>query len=129
MKEKKEFTKYERARIIGARALQISMDAPILIKYDDEELNRLNYDPLRIAEKELDSGILPITVNQPIPIRQEGRIEKLKIEKESDSEKLKIKIQIEDEEEISKEGDILNLVNEDDDESELDNDFEDNELE
>lgn len=129
MEEKKEFTKYERARIIGARALQISMDAPILIKYNNEELNRLNYDPLRIAEKELDSGILPITVNQPIPIRQESKIEKLKIEKENDSEKLKIKTQIEDEEDISKEGEILELTNEEDDETDLDNDFEDNELE
>jgi hypothetical protein len=105
------------------------MDAPILIKYNNEELNRLNYDPLRIAEKELDSGILPITVNQPIPIRQESKIEKLKIEKENDSEKLKIKTQIEDEDDISKEGEILELTNEEDDETDLDNDFEDNELE
>ncbi len=33
-----QFTKYEIARIIGARALQIAMDAPILVKISKERL-------------------------------------------------------------------------------------------
>ncbi|HHN81609.1 MAG TPA: DNA-directed RNA polymerase subunit K [Methanomicrobia archaeon] len=50
--------RYERARVIGARALQISMDAPILIDTDD-------FDSIRVAIKELEMGVLPITVVRP----------------------------------------------------------------
>ena len=61
------FTKYEISRIIGARALQISMNAPILIALKKEELEAMNYDSLKIAELEFKSGILPITVKRPFP--------------------------------------------------------------
>lgn len=74
-KQRKEvsgkFTKYEIARILGARALQVSMNAPILIKLSKEELEALNYDPLKIAELEFFEGILPITVKRPMPVRTE----------------------------------------------------------
>jgi hypothetical protein len=40
-------TKYERARILGARALQISLGAPVLVQLEGE------MDPLVIALKEL----------------------------------------------------------------------------
>ena len=50
MREK--FTKYEVARILGARALQLAMNAPILLKLSKEDLEEVNYDPLRIAESE-----------------------------------------------------------------------------
>jgi len=63
------YTKYERARIIGARALQLSMNAPILLKISKEELENLRYDPLKIAELEFLNGILPITVRRPLPLR------------------------------------------------------------
>ena len=72
-KQRKEvsgkFTKYEVARILGARALQVSMNAPILIKLSKEEMEALNYDPLKIAELEFFEGILPITVKRPMPVR------------------------------------------------------------
>jgi len=55
-------TKYERSRIIGARALQISMGAPILI----EELEKLR-SPVEVAEKELEYGILPLTIRRKLP--------------------------------------------------------------
>ena len=42
MKPLENFTKYEIARIIGARALQIAMDAPIILKISEEELKKLN---------------------------------------------------------------------------------------
>ena len=64
-----KFTKYEVARILGARALQVSMNAPILIKLSKEEMEALNYDPLKIAELEFFEGILPITVKRPMPVR------------------------------------------------------------
>ena len=50
---KEKFTKYEIARIIGARALQIAMDAPILVKFSEEDLKKMSYDALKIAEIEL----------------------------------------------------------------------------
>lgn len=52
-----EFTRYERARIIGARALQISMGAPVLVEDDSGE-------PIEIAIKEMELGIIPITVKR-----------------------------------------------------------------
>ncbi len=55
-------TKYERSRIIGARALQISMGAPILVA----ELLRIK-NPVEVSEKELDYGILPLTIRRILP--------------------------------------------------------------
>ncbi len=55
-------TRYEKARIIGARALQVSLGAPILTDISGMEL-----DSMKIAEKELLSGILPLTVRRTLP--------------------------------------------------------------
>jgi len=66
-KQDMDYTKYERARILGARALQISANAPILLKLSKDELESLNYDPIKIAELEFNAGILPITVKRPFP--------------------------------------------------------------
>ncbi|MFA5175851.1 MAG: DNA-directed RNA polymerase subunit K [Candidatus Nanoarchaeia archaeon] len=66
-----KFTKYEVARIIGARALQIAMGAPLLLKLKPEELDKLNYNPIEIAKLELTKGILPITIKRPLPPRTE----------------------------------------------------------
>jgi len=115
MAEKQEFTKYERARIIGARGLQISMDAPLLVKMNKEELNGINYDPLKIAEKELDSGSLPITINQPIPKRQEDDIKKVKIEEQTPSDESKIKAEEQLEADIAESGEMMQLNVSDDD--------------
>ncbi|MHA1835324.1 MAG: DNA-directed RNA polymerase subunit K [Candidatus Odinarchaeia archaeon] len=54
-------TRYERSRIIGARALQISMGAPILIDYKGK------VDPIKVAEQELEQKILPIMVRRETP--------------------------------------------------------------
>ena len=75
-----EFTKYEKARIIGARALQISMDAPILLKISKEDSERTNFDSLRIAQKELEEGVLPISINRPLPERRESKLKSVKKE-------------------------------------------------
>ncbi len=56
---KTKFTRYELARIIGARALQISMGAPVLIDVDTKE-------PIDIALMELEKGVIPITVKRTI---------------------------------------------------------------
>ena len=62
-----EHTKYEHARIIGARALQISMGAPFMIKLSDEELKKIGYNTIEIAKLEFKQGLIPITVKRPMP--------------------------------------------------------------
>ncbi len=61
-----DYTKYERARMIGSRALQLSMGAPFLVKMEPQELEQLHYDPIEIALKEFKEGVLPITVKRPL---------------------------------------------------------------
>lgn len=60
-----EYTKYERARMIGSRALQLSMGAPFLVKLEKEELEKIRFDPIEIALVEFQEGVLPITVKRP----------------------------------------------------------------
>ena len=62
-----EFTKYEHARIIGARALQISMGAPFMIKLNDENLKAMGYNPVEIAKLEFKQGLIPISIKRPMP--------------------------------------------------------------
>ena len=64
-----KYTKYEIARIIGARALQIAMGAPLLIKLSEEDLEKINYSTIEIAKMEFNSGLLPITIKRPLPER------------------------------------------------------------
>ncbi len=61
------YTKYEKARIVGARALQISMGAPILVPVGKKDLETINYSPIEIAKREFDKGVLPITIKRPKP--------------------------------------------------------------
>ncbi len=64
-----KYTRYEKARIIGARALQIAMGAPILLKLTEEDLEKINYNPVEIAKMEFESGVIPITIKRPLPIK------------------------------------------------------------
>ena len=54
-------TKYEKARILGTRALQLSMNAPPMVEVRDET------DPLKIAMLELKEGKVPIVVRRYLP--------------------------------------------------------------
>ena len=65
--EIKDFTKYEKARMIGSRALQIAMGAPFLVKLDEKDIERLGYNPVEIAKIEFEQGIIPITIKRPFP--------------------------------------------------------------
>lgn len=113
----KKFTKYEIARILGARALQVSMDAPLLVKIDKEVLEKIRYDPIKIAEIELLSEALPITVKRPLPRKIDEKKGKTRMveESEEDDEKIEQRIRKE-EEEIAESGDIMGLANPDDEE-------------
>ena len=51
------YNRYEKARIIGARALQIAYGAPVLIQTDSTE-------PILIAAEEYDADVLPFTVKR-----------------------------------------------------------------
>ena len=86
MKSQEEFTKYEMARVIGARALQIAMDAPLLLKIPESELEEMKYDALKIAEYEFREGILPISIHRPTPRKGKQKLEAEKKEKISDEE-------------------------------------------
>ena len=55
--KRRKYTKYEEARIISARALQLAMGAPVLI--DTEKI-----EPTEIAIEEFKSGVIPITVRR-----------------------------------------------------------------
>ncbi|WJX78546.1 DNA-directed RNA polymerases II, IV and V subunit 6A [Trifolium repens] len=57
----KYMTKYERARILGTRALQISMNAPVMVELEGET------DPLEIAMKELRERKIPFTIRRYLP--------------------------------------------------------------
>ena len=57
-----KLTRFERARIIGARALQISMGAPVLV-----ELPASISDSIDISLKELEENTLPMTLRRALP--------------------------------------------------------------
>jgi len=84
--EKVQFTKYEIARIIGARALQIAMDAPLLLRISDDDLKAMKYDAIRIAERELEENVLPIAIHRPTPKKRKEKLQPVKEEKVSDEE-------------------------------------------
>ena len=65
VEEEIEYSKYEKARMIGSRALQISMGAPFLVALTEEELKNIQFDPIRIAIMEFEENVLPITVKRP----------------------------------------------------------------
>jgi len=86
MSQQEQFTKYEIARILGARGLQIAMDAPLLLKISEDELKEMKYDSLEIAEKEFNSEVLPISVDRPMPDKKEERLRAVKEEKIDDAQ-------------------------------------------
>ncbi|HID60955.1 MAG TPA: DNA-directed RNA polymerase subunit K [Hadesarchaea archaeon] len=58
----KKYTRYEKARVIGARALQISMGAPVLVKVPENITN-----PIDIALFEFEKDAIPVTVIRRLP--------------------------------------------------------------
>lgn len=53
------YTRFERARILGARALQISLGAPGVLESSNVEI-----DPMLIAVREFQAGSIPLTVSR-----------------------------------------------------------------
>ena len=52
-------TKFEKARIIGARALQIAMGAPVILDVSPDMI-----DPIDIAICEFNNNVIPITIRR-----------------------------------------------------------------
>lgn len=65
-------TKYERVRILGKRAKQISLGAKILVK----DIDLTTKTPIEIAKIELSHGIIPIKIRRPLP---NGKVEEWKL--------------------------------------------------
>ena len=61
-------TRFERARVISARALQLALGAPALIKPGKEVR------PYDLAKQELQAGVLPLVVLRRLP---NGKLEKI----------------------------------------------------
>ncbi len=54
-----KYTRFEKARIIGARALQIDWGAPVLVEVPPNMISSI-----KIAELEFQKGVIPITVKR-----------------------------------------------------------------
>ena len=65
-----KYTKYEKAKMIGSRALQIAMGAPILVKLSENDLEKIRFNPIEIAKIELEQNAIPMTVKRPLPHEQ-----------------------------------------------------------
>ncbi len=65
------YSKYEKARMLGSRALQIAMGAPFLVKLEEKDLKKINYNPIEIAKLEFEKDVIPITVRRPLPEKRE----------------------------------------------------------
>jgi DNA-directed RNA polymerase subunit K len=68
---KDEFTRFEVARLIGARSLQIALGAPVLIK----TAGMPNPDSFNVAKGEFKKKIIPITVKREMPDRSRVSVE------------------------------------------------------
>ncbi len=111
--KKENFTKYEIARILGARALQIAMDAPLLLKIDKEKLENVRYDPLRMAEIEFNAEVLPITVRRPFPKKIDSSLRKERVTEGTEGEEEG------EEKKIAQEGEIMELTTPEDETEEV----------
>jgi DNA-directed RNA polymerase subunit K len=68
---KDEFTRFEVARLIGARSLQIALGAPVLVKTE----GLANPDSINVAKEEFRKKIIPITVKREMPDRSRVSVE------------------------------------------------------
>ena len=64
----KKYTRFEMARILGARALQISMGAPTMVVRPSDD----KFDPLEIAMIEMEKDLIPITVKRRVRKAEDG---------------------------------------------------------
>jgi|WetSurMetagenome_2_1015567.scaffolds.fasta_scaffold689830_2 DNA-directed RNA polymerase subunit K len=68
---KEEFTRFEVARLVGARSLQIALGAPVLVSTDDMDKK----DSFNVAKQEFRKKMIPITVKREMPDRTRVSVE------------------------------------------------------
>ena len=73
-----KYTKYEKARLVGARALQLSLGAPLLLKVSEKELEDMRYDVIALAMREVEADVILFTVKRNLPM-PEARLLKKKV--------------------------------------------------
>lgn len=66
---KSRLTRFELARVIGARSLQVSLGAPVLVNVEHEQ------DPIAIARMEFDAGAVPMIILRVLPDHTTERVE------------------------------------------------------
>ncbi|MBM3303575.1 MAG: DNA-directed RNA polymerase subunit K [Candidatus Aenigmarchaeota archaeon] len=62
MKAKESYSRYEKTRILSARALQIAQGSPVLV-----DVPRGVIDPFEVARLEWDAGMIPIDIKERKP--------------------------------------------------------------
>jgi DNA-directed RNA polymerase subunit K/omega len=81
------YTKYEQARLIGSRALQIAMGAPFFVKMSVEDLEGIGYNPIEIAKKEFAADVLPLSIKRVTPAQRRAAQEAAQPKKDAKAEK------------------------------------------
>ncbi len=71
-----KYTKYEIARLVGARALQLSLGAPLLLKFSEKELEEMRYDVVKIATKEVEADVISFTIKRTMPVPEAPLVRK-----------------------------------------------------
>ena len=71
MEQKNKYTRYEKTRIISARALQIAQGSPVLIK-----VPRTMVDPTEIAKLEWEASVIPIDIKPKEEKKQDEKEER-----------------------------------------------------
>lgn len=65
--EEDNYTVYEKARLIGSRALQLSQGASPLVELSEEDFKSMKYNPVEIAKKEFNEGKIPLSIKRRLP--------------------------------------------------------------
>jgi len=65
-----KYTRFEKARLIGARALQIAQGAPFMIDLKEKDLEAIKFNPIEIAKMEYEKGVIPIEIKRDIRAKQ-----------------------------------------------------------
>ena len=76
MERPEKYTRYEKTRIIAARALQISQGSPVLVDIPKDMTK-----PLDIARLEWEAGVIPVDIK-----RKENKVGEKKSEPEEKKE-------------------------------------------
>ena len=64
-----KYTRFEKARLIGARALQIAQGAPFMVDLSEKDLEAVRFNPIEIAKLEYAKGIIPMDVKRPAHVK------------------------------------------------------------